>query len=213
MSNRRNRKPVKHDIDEEDKPNADDDCYEEREVPGPQPEIVAPTAVVYPNWIGPVSFLATVAVSIVFVPAAWAFILGFAVFVAVEAGLDKYRSSWYRPTTIIDPVATKAHTAFDNIGTFFGAAFDVAWWLDVLWTFLRRILPLDALWTATVELITVLFKMVSSPIALLVGFARRLVQSRTPVLSITLLLASIFLVATCIVQQKMPWQVVFYFPK
>lgn len=159
-----------------------------------------------PSWIGPVSFVATVAASITFIPVAWAFIIGFAVFVCVEAALAKYKSTWYRPTTVLEPVGAYAGRVFDNVGNLVAASFDVAWWLDVVWTFLRHILPLDALWTATVKLITVLITVIFSPVKLVIGFMRRLAQSRNPMLSASLLLALLGIAAVCVVHHKMPWE-------
>jgi hypothetical protein len=173
----------------------------------PEQELPPLTLEIAP-WIGPVSFVGTVGVSIWFIPAAWAIIVGFAVFVIVEATLATYKSNWLRPTTILEPTAKLGHRWFDRAGAGVAAAFDIAWWLDILWEFLRRILPLDTLWTATVQLITALFQVATIPFSFIIGIARGLVSSRTPVASLLLCLLAIAVVAVSIGYNEPPWRVV-----
>jgi hypothetical protein len=161
------------------------------------------------TWIGPVSFTSTVAFSIWFIPVAWAFFLGFAIFVIVEASLATYKATWLRPSTIIQPVADTGHRWFDRLGAGVAAIFDVVWWLDAFWTFLRRILPLDTLWGATVQLITVIIHLITVPVSFVVGIARGIVNSRNPGLSVILCFLAIALVSHSIYQQIAPWEVVY----
>lgn len=159
----------------------------------------------WPAWMGPISFFATVGISIWFVPWLTSVILGLAVFILVEATLYHYKPTWLRPTTVIEPTADFTKHWFDQIGSWVAAAFDVAWWLDVVWRFLRRVLPLDAIWTATVTLLSALLKLITSPLGILVGFMRRITSSSNPVLSVIVIGLVGSYTVSCILSGDAPW--------
>lgn len=160
----------------------------------------------WPRWIGPTSFVATVLLSLRFVPIAPAFILGFAAFVLVEATMAYLRPQWYRPSTLLKPAAETSERTFQSVGQWLVVIADVGWWVPECWAFLRRILPLDALWRATLDLLQYTAHLAVSPLKVIVGIARGIHGMSNPLVSLTVIL----LLAASVVQWwrggPQPWQ-------
>lgn len=133
-----------------------------------------------PIWIGPLVFVVSTLGALIFLPATRAFLSGFTIVLLFELGLRWWNPNWYRPITVLEPLARRSQTLFDELGSVVAKMLDIIWLSKQFWRFLKWLLPVDLIWQSIKELLTLLFRLVTAPVYLVIGWAKYLQNADSP---------------------------------